>query len=342
MKPLDEVSPPSDFLGRVRSTEVWSTVRSGSVGKTWRSLRQSAREFSSWAGRERSVHADVALLIESLAELQAQPYDSHTSTTDQEDAPIFLLATGWKTGSTLLQRILVTDPQLLLWGEPLGEMAFVSKLAVILTHFSSYRGLHEWTIQGQPNSSELATSWIATLFPPGEDLRLGFRSFFDRWLKEPVRQRGFSRWGFKEVRLGAAEAVLLHWLYPKARFLLLTRHPYDCYRSLADASWWPLYSCNPDVRIDTAAKFARHWNRLVQSWSQLPPDFPCLRLKYEDLIEGRINLRQLEDWLGLKLDENLALETVLGHTAIRARLGWYERLIIGSEAAAGMKTLGYF
>ncbi len=341
MEPLDEVSPTSDFMGRVRSTEFWSTVRSGHVGKTWRSLRRFGHEFSSWAVRERTDHADVARLTHSLTEFHAQPYDSSTSAVDQKDAPIFLLAAGWKTGSTLLQRILVTDPRLLMWGEPLGEMAFVSKLAVILTHFSSYRGLHDWTIEGRPSASELATSWIATLFPPGEDLRLGFRSFFDRWLKEPVRQRGFSRWGFKEVRFGAAEAVLLHWLYPKAKFILLTRHPYDCYRSLADAGWWPLYSCNPDVRIDSAAKFARHWNRLVQSWSELPAEFPCLRLKYEDLIEGRIDLRQLETWLGLKLDENIALETVLGHTAMRARLAWHERLIIRIEAGAGMKTLGY-
>jgi Sulfotransferase family len=93
---------------------------------------------------------------------------------------------------------------------------------------------------------------------------------FDRWLGRPARERGFTRWGFKEVRLGAAEAMLLHWIYPKAKFVLLSRNPYDCYRSLSDSGWHHVYYTRPDIRVDSAAGLARHWNRIVISWSELP------------------------------------------------------------------------
>jgi hypothetical protein len=77
------------------------------------------------------------------------------------------------------------------------------------------------------------------------------------------------------------------------------------------------------------------------SWSDLPAGFPVMHFKYEDLIEGKVNFRELESWLNLEIKESLALSAKVGNTAVRKRLAWYERLIIKSEAAAGMKALQY-
>jgi Sulfotransferase family len=153
------------------------------------------------------------------------------------EAPIFLLSTGWRSGSTLLQRILVTDPNVLLWGEPLGEMALLPGIAGMLTGLETCPGLKELCAADNPAFSSLPTSWIATLYPPGGNFRDGLQTLLTRWLGEPARRRGFGRWGFKEVRLGGTEAMLLRWLYPRAKFVLLCRNPYDCYLSLADSGW---------------------------------------------------------------------------------------------------------
>jgi hypothetical protein len=260
---------------------------------------------------------------------------------DESEAPIFLLSTGWRAGSTLLQRILVTDPHLLLWGEPLGEMALFSRMTEMVTNFISQRNLTEWRNQPPLTSSSLAKSWIANLYPPGESFRSGLRSILDRWLGDPAREHGFTRWGFKEVRIGASEAILLHWLYPKARFLVISRHPYDCYRSLVDSGWRGVYDRYPDTPVDSAAGFAMHWNRIAVSWAQLPEKFPITKIKYEDLIAGRVDCRKLESWLGINIQEDTALSASIGGTSTRASLSWYERLIIASEAAPGMRALGY-
>jgi hypothetical protein len=159
-------------------------------------------------------------------------------------------------------------------------------------------------------------------------------------LAEPARQRGFARWGFKEVRLGATEATFLHWLYPRAKFVLLSRHPYDAYRSGADSEWL-LYHRYPDICLDSATAFARIWNRLAVSWRELPADFPAFHIKYEDAVEGKADFRKLESWLGLDLKENVALSAKVGGTSKRSRLAWWERLIIAREAAKGMQALGY-
>ena len=306
--------------------------------RTW--ARQNfAREVWSWAWAKSVRSPDAGQLAEALALLDGTP----TTIIDQEDreSPIFILAGGWRTGSTLFQRILVSDRRLFLWGEPLGELAILPSIVQSLYRIIGFPRLDGYYLKEGTKSVELPTSWIGTLYPHGTDLRSGLRSLFDRWLAVPARNRGFSRWGFKEVRLGAAEAVLLRWLYPRAKFIILSRHPYDCYRSLSDSGWHHVFYRRPDVRVDSAGGFARHWNRLAMSWLQLPEGFPALHVKYEDLTGDSFDFRQLEAWLGIEIEEKTALSTFVGRTAIRTRLSWYERMIIKSEAAAGMRALGY-
>lgn len=302
------------------------------------SKRNCVREMWDWARCKRVTVPRVEQLTEVIRVLgnSGRVYEE-----SETESPIFLLATGWRSGSTLLQRILVTDSRVLLWGEPLGEMALLSELAGIITRLFTFPELQKRCEAGDQVFSSLSTSWIATLYPPGGDFRRGLQALLTGWLAEPARRRGFSRWGFKEVRIGAAEAILLRWIYPKAKFVLLSRNPYDCYRSLSDSGWHHLYHARPEIRVDSAAGLARHWNRIALSWMELPPDFPAFRIKYEDLIAGKTEFRELESWLGLKLDESTALSAFVSRTARRHRLRLCERWIISHEAAAGMRALGY-
>ena len=335
-----DIESPANFakVSKYKQTRTWERLRGSWVGEFVRGCRGSRREFVAWLRAPSVELPDVGRLAESLAALHGQ---GSAGTAAENDAPIFLLSTGWRAGSTLLQRILVTDRRLLLWGEPLGEMTIVSRIAEMISHSISSRNLKLWRDQPDPASPGLSTSWVANLYPPSEDFRSGLRSLFDQWLREPARQRGFTRWGFKEVRLGAMEASFLHWLYPKAKFVIISRHPYDSYRSLADAGWGQVYYRYPDVSADSATEFARHWNRLAVSWSRLPAEFPAVHIKYEDLIGGKVDFRKLESWLEMEIRENVALSVAVGGTAKRARLAWYERMAIDREASEGMRALGY-
>jgi len=332
-------SPPLTGDRRLGARVVAAAKGGGRRSWAW-ARRSPVRELWEWARCKRMILPSVQQMAESVAALQIGDSGAINAETRPE-APIFLLATGWRAGSTLLQRILVTDPRVLVWGEPFGDLAFPSKIAEMVGHISELYLLKERFIQDGLTSATMTTSWIATLYPPGDDFRLALRSFFDRWLGDPARYRGFSGWGFKEVRLGAAEATLLHWLYPDAKFLVLSRHPYDCYRSLADSGWNHVYYQRPSVRVDSAAGFARHWNRLALSWSELPEGFPYLHIHYDDLINHKVDFRRLESWLGIEIKEQNALSVFVGKTAVRQRLNWCERLIIFHEAGAGMKALGY-
>jgi Sulfotransferase family len=330
------VSKTDDY----KRTKLWTWARETWIGDWTRACKRCRRELWAWAKCRSVTSSSVEQLTKSIELLDARASNPADEARETE-SPIFLLSTGWRAGSTLLQRVLVTDPRLLLWGEPLGEMTIVSRLAEMISGSISARNLMLWKEQQDPSSTALSTSWVANLYPTSSDFRSGVRSLFNQWLREPALQRGFARWGFKDVRLGATEAILLHWLYPKAKFVIISRHPYDSYRSLADSGWGQVYDRYPDVSVDSAVSFARHWNRLAVSWSHLGPEFPLIHMKYEDLIAGKVDFRSLESWLGIEIRESVALSASVGGTAKRARLSWYERLIVAREASEGMLALGY-
>src|ERR1039458_398851 len=77
-----------------------------------------------------------------LHHLQRCAHNGRTKNSESDsDVPIFLLATGRRSGSTLLQRILITEPHLPLWGEPLGEMTVFPRLVEMLTGSISSRNI---------------------------------------------------------------------------------------------------------------------------------------------------------------------------------------------------------
>jgi len=327
-------------IPRYKQSRLWTTARASWLGDGVRQGRRFSHEVLSLFAAPPPTGPRVQELISSLERFpctSSQPGETNEVAED----PIFLLSTGWRSGSTLLQRILVTDPRLLLWGEPQGEMALLPRLTEMVSHFISRRNLKEWINQPALSSSTLSQSWIANLYPPADDFRSALRAVFDRLLGEPAKRHGFSRWGFKEVRIGAAEAVLLRWLFPEAKFLVISRHPYDCYRSLVDSGWSRVYDRYPEVSVDSALAFARHWNRIAMSWSELPDDFPLISIRYEDMLARKVDFRFIESWLGIKIQEDIALSSPVGGTATRASLSWYERLIVSRVAAPGMRALGY-
>lgn len=225
-----------------------------------------------------------------------------------EDEPVFILAAGWRCGSTLLQRMLLR--QCLVWGEPYGSSGLIAYLTVPLGRFRSDWPEENAFIDMPRWQGPLDATWTANLYPPVQSLLDAHVAFLRTLFAEPSRARGYARWGLKEVRYGMEHAVYLHWVFPRAKFLFLVRNPYECWASYrrCQARWLRFY---PEAVISTPEQFGSHWVSIVDSCNDRFATVEGFPVRYEQLIRRDYNLRPLASYLGFEPDP-MAREKQIG------------------------------
>ena len=254
--------------------------------------------------------ASIPSIGQAIATLQARwPELAREAPADE---PIFLLAAAWRSGSTLLQRVVMSDPQVLMWGEPYANCDYLGTLAASLRIFRPEYPVPEWFVEGGMASgrNDLSEQWIANLYPEPRDLVAGHRAMLRQLYAEPATRYGYRRWGLKEVRYGIEHARYLRFLFPRAKFLFLYRSPYNSWRTYR--IWRNWYYRWPDQPIYTAQAFGALWRDLVEGYLAGAEEVGARVVKYEDLAAGKTDLTALGEYLGLTLRPEVLEQRVDG------------------------------
>lgn len=193
------------------------------------------------------------------------------------NAPVFLLAGGGRTGSTLIQRLIVSTGRVLVWGEHGGFL--LPQLAALIEQTGQWVTDVHGDRMREDFLAGASDGWIANMNPEQSAFRSGIRGFLDQSLGATAHAVGYPRWGFKEIRYGAAEALLLQTLYPGACFVLLVRNPISCLRSIKAMGWY-----GSDFQSDPTI-FLGQWARITAGLMDALPLLgnACL-LRYEDAV----------------------------------------------------------
>ncbi len=209
---------------------------------------------------------------------------------NDSEYPVFIFSAGWRSGSTLMQRLIISSREIAVWGEPLGRTAIIPRLAFTLVDFNL-----NWPpdsfFDNDSNLINLSNKWIANLTPSVSYLKQAHRKFLEQWLALPAKEKyGVSRWGFKEVRLTIDHARYLKWLFPNARFIFIYRNLFDAYKSWKGNLWgstWPGYfSWSPIV-------FAHHWRLLLEGYLEGYKEVDGIMIKFEDLVSRKLDFKEI-------------------------------------------------
>lgn len=253
-------------------------------------------------------------------------------------SPIFILSAGWRSGSTLLQRmVMANNPSVVIWGEPYDIAAPVPSLADQLRPFSA-----DWPPTNYfagKGSDDLSNEWVANLYPPAQAFRAAHLAYLETLFAEPAQAMGRSRWGLKEVRLGADHVRYLRWLYPEAKFVFLIRNPMDAYNSYRGRLTW--FTQWPDKVVATPFRFGAHWRRLSRDFLELQSRQVGLLVHYESLGENA-TVSMLADYLGWRVPRPEEMSRLKGWEAgPNGSVGGVEKSMLLRGTGKLASDLGY-
>ena len=282
-----------------------------------------------------------AELIQSYRITNALQTIGEIAPADDEEEPVFIFSAGWRAGSTLLQRLVISSNQLVVWGEPLGEAGLVPRLAYSLSAIGP-----EWPgdLWGDSSAdlSALSNQWIANLTPRYEYLWNAHRNLILAWLRDPAQKEfGVNRWGLKEVRLTIDHARYLKWLFPKAKFLFIYRNPYLSYRSWKGTNWHGEFTA---YNSHSPIVFARHWKLLLEGYLSGYEEVDGMLVRFEDLVDGKVTLEDIEKHIGVENLSPQVLEKKIDSPKglIKKRdINFFDRMIIRGICGTMLKRLGY-
>jgi hypothetical protein len=266
---------------------------------------------------------------------------------DDGSAPVFVLGAGWRTGSTLVQRVLNSAPGVLVWGEPFSEASLVPRLADSLKFLDPRHGHFDgdYFVLGPDQELPDDDDWTALMSPPLEQLVRGCRRLLDETFASPARDHGCSRWGVKEVVWDGDCIRFLRLLYPQAKFVLLVRDPQSQWRSYRPmTSPRPWFYRWPDAPVRGPWAFAAMWDRLVRDFVEAEKESASVALfRYEDLGSPTERAR-LSEHVGLGIPGS-AFERKVGTSASNEyydlRIPRWERTVIESRTRVGRGLLDY-
>jgi len=212
--------------------------------------------------------------------------------------PVFVLGHA-RSGTTLVQRVLNSYDDVLIWGEHAGVLRDVARAwhrAVTSEQFfRDARPLAEVLRDSDPTASWQA--WM-TWVDPASWTALVRR--FVEGLFLPQGLPGKRVWGFKEVRYRGEPTdptfALLRHLHPDALWVFVVRHPLEVMASQRRTPFGPRTLA--ELRESVAVWCARY--EAYQALAE-QPDVRSVWIRYDDLVGARNDLQALVRRLGRTL-----------------------------------------
>ena len=189
---------------------------------------------------------------------------------------MFVLAGGSRTGSTLLQRLLISTGEIMIWGEHGGLLLDgLQRMVAGMAQWIETEGARHF----DRFTSEGWNSWIPNVNPPHEAFVEGARAALMRSLAVPAAELGYQRWGFKEIRYTGGAVELLKMLFPNAAIIVLVRNPEAALRSIKGTAFYQKdYQSRPEV-------FLSRWATASLSLARTCLTGSSVRLwRFEDII----------------------------------------------------------
>jgi len=210
--------------------------------------------------------------------------------------PIFVIGPTTRCGTSLLQRLLNSTGQIVVYGE---NFALLQTFPDIIRNYQREGDAKRKVIAMARDLlvKEKEDFEASSLFPDFDNyLRALIGSFrlLLRSYRDDAAALGFERWGIKHQIRNQTSFTIIPRLLPDARYVMIYRDLLPVARS-AKARWPGDFRGPQDWR-----RFARNWADNIRTMQRLSGD-AFLLLKYEEFIaDPETHLQRLERFVGIE------------------------------------------
>lgn len=238
---------------------------------------------------------------------------------NQYSRPLLILGSA-RSGTTLLQRILNSYDNVIIWGEHGGALRHIANSYFELINSESMQEFSYPQAKGpevdlsyykNPEQWQAWNNW----FRP-DDVCKTYKYMLENMFESPWRNQ-VRYWGFKEIRYGSSDKVIDLFLscFPDTRVLFLYRNPLNVIDSQLQAFeniGGRLQAVRKTLNLGKVVRLALRWRRLNKKLLAYHHTFPenVLILRYETMISDTNVLQSVMARIGLGFGQEQ--RTVLG------------------------------
>jgi hypothetical protein len=218
----------------------------------------------------------------------------------QQLSPLFITAPTARNGVTLLQRLVNSSKQMIIYGENTNFMNVVPKLvhSSVQVHNERSAEFNEARKQFLEQTTE---GWTSNLWPDPQPLMMvAFEAFYKSVLvyQQCSQKYGYQRWGIKNPLSEPQMIERLRILMPQARFAFVYRDPIDVIKSAKSRKFI--------TTVEQLQQYAAQWKEILTT--VVGYGFEQVKvIKYENLIDNPDPIiDQLERFAGITgIDRNV-------------------------------------
>ncbi len=241
----------------------------------------------------------------------------------QQLTPVFITAPTARNGVTLLQRLINSSRQMIVYGENTNFMSVVPKLvhSSVQVHNERSAEFNEARKQFLQQTTE---GWTSNLWPDPQPLMMiAFEAFYKSVLvyQQCSEKYGYQRWGIKNPLNEPQMIERLRILMPKARYLFIYRNPIDVIKSAKSRKFI--------TTTDQLKQYAAQWAGILTTVVNY--GFEQVKvIKYENLIDNPDPIiDQIERFAGI---------TGIDRSVMKRKINTFA---VSSELMEGSNEKGY-
>ncbi|MAX27373.1 MAG: hypothetical protein CMJ19_22990 [Phycisphaeraceae bacterium] len=241
----------------------------------------------------------------------------------QQLTPVFITAPTARNGVTLLQRLINSSKQMIVYGENTNFMSVVPKLVHSSVQVHNERGA-EFQEARKQFLEQTTEGWTSNLWPDPQPLMMvAFEAFYKSVLvyQQCSEKYGYQRWGIKNPLNEPQMIERLRILMPKARYLFIYRNPIDVIKSAKSRKFI--------TTTDQLKQYAAQWAGILTTVVNY--GFEQVKvIKYENLINNPDPIiDQIERFAGI---------TGIDRSVMKRKINTFA---VSSELMAGSNEKGY-